>query len=82
MHETRISGIPCLIEVLGFTKGYPAKTNAEPDHCYEGVPDEFEWVVCARNGRPAPWLEAKLTDHDISRINTELGKAQATYDPY
>lgn len=82
MHETRISGIPCLIDVIYFSKGYPAKINAEPDWCYPGEPDELEWVVCDRRGRPAPWLERKLTGEDAARIDAELSAAKIDHYPF
>ena len=71
MH-TRVSGIPCVIKVTHYSKGYPSRVNKEVDFCYEGEDDEIEYAICDRNGRPAPWLEAKATQKDHDRIITEL----------
>jgi hypothetical protein len=42
---------------------------------------ECEWEVLDRNGRPAAWLERKLTDADRSRIDQEIEEAM-TEDAY
>lgn len=38
--------------------------------CY-GYTDS-EWTVCDRRGRPAPWLDRKLTADDKARIEQEI----------
>ena len=40
--------------------------DAEPPE-----PEEFEFRLMDRRGYPAPWLEAKLTSTDHSRLKQE-----------
>jgi hypothetical protein len=54
--------------------------NAPSDMDYYGY-TESEWEVLDRNGRPAAWLERKLTDTDRSRIDQEIEEAM-TEDSY
>lgn len=70
--ETYICGIPCRVVVDSFTPGYPPKINADPAACYEGADPEIEFTVLDRRGRPAPWLERKMTDHDLARIERQI----------
>jgi hypothetical protein len=70
--ETRIAGIPCTIDYTVYGKYVPAKTNADPDSCYEAEYPEIEFTVCDRRGRPALWLACKLSDDDIRRIESEI----------
>lgn len=64
--DSRVAGIPCQIRVLEIT-GYVPATRYQPS--------ERECItafdVLDRRGRPALWLERKLTDADIDRINDE-----------
>lgn len=66
----RISGIPCLIRVLYAHQQAP-DPGAHSDWDYHGTTD-FEFLVCDRRGRPAPWLERKLTQDDIDGITQQF----------
>ena len=69
----RISGIPCTIRldnVHGEHK--PARIYGDPDDCYEEQFPEVEFTVCDRNGRPAPWLEKKMTMAESMEIEAML----------
>jgi hypothetical protein len=69
MIETRIAGIPCLIEPTSVFVQKPLGPMCDSDYdCYGYA--EIEFDVLDRNGRPAPWLEKKLTPADIDRIET------------
>lgn len=72
MLESRVAGIPCLIEVttLNVVKGSYSH-NAASDWDYYGY-NEVEFNVLDRRGRPAPWLERKLTPADKQRIENEI----------
>lgn len=70
--ETKINEIPCTVDYTIRGKYKPAKIDADPDSCYEAEYPEVEFTVCDRNGRPAPWLEAKMTDEDRQRIENEI----------
>jgi len=73
--DTRIQGIPCQIEYTVKGRYVPAKTNADPDSCYEAEYPEIEFEVLDQRGRPAPWLARKLTDNDTQRIETQILEA-------
>ena len=70
--ETKINEIPCTVDYTIRGKYKPAKIDADPDSCYEAEYPEVEFTVCDRNGRSAPWLEAKMTDEDRQRIENEI----------
>ena len=72
--ETRIAGIPCLVEANVYVQHGSYSRNAASDWDYYGWVDVEDLVVLDRRGRPAPWLERKLTDKDIERIEGELIK--------
>jgi len=73
--ESRVAGIPCLIGVTHFdcVRG-SYSYNAASDMDYYGY-SESEWDVLDRRGRPAAWLERKLTDDDRKRIEQEIAEA-------
>lgn len=62
--STRVAGIPCLIGVTDY--GFCAYISGPPERCYPGDPIEYD--VLDMRERPAPWLAAKLTPADASRI--------------
>jgi hypothetical protein len=70
----RIAGVPCLIGVTGYLyqppcKGHPSTCASDWD--YYGY-EEIEWEILDRRGKPAPWLERKLTKTDREEITREL----------
>lgn len=70
--ESRIAGIPCLIGVTHFNSVRGSYSyNAPSDMDYYGY-TESEWEVLDRRGRPAAWLERKMTDRERSRIDEEV----------
>ncbi len=81
--ESRISGIPCLIGVTHFNSVRGSYSyNAPSDMDYYGY-TESEWEVLDRRGRPAAWLERKLTDLERSRIDEEVFEhMEASCDDY
>ncbi len=68
---TRISGIPARIEVTSFTPWRPARLYGHPDS-WAPAEGEIEFQVMDSRGRPAPWLEKKLTPAERRRIEGEL----------
>lgn len=70
--EVRVCGIPAIARVTHYRPGDPGRTSGPPEYCYPPEPTELEWVVLDRRGRPAPWLERKLTDAERERIEREL----------
>ena len=76
----RIAGVPCLIGVTGYLyqppcKGHPSTCASDWD--YYGY-EEIEWEILDRRGKPAPWLDRKLTKTDREEINRELLELAAT----
>lgn len=65
---TRIAGIPCQVELTYFDPGEPPFLLGHPDNWEPGVPPEVRFDVLDRRGRPAPWLEKKMSDDEHSRI--------------
>lgn len=59
--EATVAGIPALLRVDTYTvvKGSHSR-SAPSDWDYYGY-TEVEYTVCDRRGRPAPWLERKIT---------------------
>lgn len=70
--DSRIAGIPCQVRVdhVCVTKG-SFSPRAETPEEYYGV-REVDFTVCDRRGRPATWLEAKMTDAEKRRIEDEI----------
>lgn len=72
--ETRVAGIPCVIGVVDYISVAGSYSqNADSDWDYHGY-SESEWVVCDRRGRPAPWLEKKLTSKIEAEIELEIAE--------
>lgn len=67
--DTRIAGIPCTIRVA-YASVTPPNSRADSDWDYYGYTD-FDYEVCDRRGRPAPWLAKKMTPADEARIMDE-----------
>lgn len=60
--ETRIAGIPCLVELE-----YQPPLSGSFDQPAEAEGFTIEKVM-DRRGRKADWLEAKMTDNDVEAI--------------
>lgn len=76
--QTTVSGIPCQIRIDHFHvqppfQGSPWQCDSDID--WYGY-SEIEWTVLDRRGRPAPWLERKLSAADCARIEREIAAAQ------
>lgn len=72
--ESRVAGIPCIIGVTYFESVRGSYDyNAASDMDYRGYTD-CEWEVLDRRGRKAAWLERKLTDEDVSEIESEIAE--------
>ena len=72
--ESRVAGIPCIIGVVEYecVKGSYSR-NAASDWDYYGYADST-WEVLDRRGRPAPWLQRKVGDDDVERIEAEIAE--------
>lgn len=68
---TKVSGIPCICEVTHFIRARPGRYSGPPEDCYPDEPSEFEFNILDTKGRRAEWLENKLTQDDIERLEDE-----------
>jgi hypothetical protein len=72
--DTRIAGIPCRVDVTHYLCVRPwagsVHTCPSADDYYGYTEVEFD--VADRRGRPAQWLEKKLTNDDRERITREV----------
>lgn len=74
--ESKVDGIPCKIEVTHFLSVPPHKGSPHSCDCpddYYGY-TEVEFRCLDRRGRRAAWLERKLTQAEIRRIETECAE--------
>lgn len=67
-----MAGIPCLIVVTSWEPYSAARTSGPPDRCEPASGGYGDWYVADRRGRPAAWLEIKLTAGDRERIEREV----------
>ncbi len=75
--EVRVCGIPAIARVTSYE---PARDNRR-GHIDDWLPDdpeEIEYEICDRRGRPATWLALKISDevHEeiISQISKKIGE--------
>jgi len=73
--ETTVAGIPAIIRVLDWEPYTPAYISGPPEHCYPSEGGYGSWEVLDRRGRPAPWLERKITDRERQRIDDVVFEA-------
>lgn len=69
--ETRIAGIPCMIRIDHFRCRAPDRNSWASREDYEGY-TEMDYTVCDQRGRPAPWLERKMTPAMIAGVESEI----------
>ena len=69
--ETRIAGIPCIVQMTHYFVQRPLGPRCDSDHDCYGY-SEVEFDVLDRNGRPAPWLERKMSDSERVEIEELL----------
>jgi hypothetical protein len=70
--EYRLAGIPCIIEATSSVikgQGYSASSDVDARGWVEST-----FSVLDRRGRPAAWLERKLTDKSTQAINEMIAE--------
>jgi hypothetical protein len=82
MIEARIAGIPCLVEVTYYAPALPGRYSGPPESCYPDEPEEICFEVRDRRGRPAPWLERKMTDDDRAEVERLISADMKRPDDY
>lgn len=70
--ESRVCGIPCIVRVTYWERYVPAKVSGPPEYCYPAEGGYGEWEILDSRGRPAPWLEKKMTDADRQEVDAFL----------
>ncbi len=70
--DTRVCGIPCIVRVTYWEAYIPAKISGPPENCYPAEGGEGDWEILDTRGRPAPWLERKMTDRDRNLLSEEV----------
>lgn len=72
--ESKIAGIPCRIQVDSCLVKKPFKGsafNCDSSDDYYGYTD-ISFTVLDRKGYKAAWLEKKMTQKDVERIEKEI----------
>lgn len=70
--STTIASIPCQVEVRYLPPSRGARESGSGVQLEPDEPESYEFVQAFdRRGYPAPWLEKKLTDEEISRIEQD-----------
>ncbi len=70
--ETTCCGIPCIVRVTYWEPYVPARLSGHPDNWAPAEGGDGDWEILDRKGRPAAWLERKMTDKDRSAISREV----------
>lgn len=70
--ESRVCGIPCIVRVLDWEPFVPMYTGGHPDNWMPEEGGHGSWEILDRRGRPAPWLERKMTQAEQDRIYSEV----------
>ena len=70
--ESTVCGIPCIVRVLEWEPFVPMYTGGHPDNWMPEEGGYGHWEILDRRGRPAPWLERKMTQADQDRIAAEV----------
>lgn len=69
--DTKVAGIPCICRVDHYRPAVPDRLTGRWEDAEQGSDEEFEFSILDRRGRPAAWLERKLTDKDRERLAEE-----------
>ena len=76
---TRCAGIPCIARVTHYHRQRALGPSADSD-CDAARYEEISFALCDQRGRPAPWLERKLSERYADRIQTEISEAMQQGD--
>lgn len=79
--DTRVCGIPCIVRVTYWEAYLPAKVFGPPESCYPAEGGEGDWEILDTRGRPAPWLERKMTDRDRNLLSEEVFNHMESMEP-
>ncbi len=79
--DTRVCGIPCIVRVTYWEAYIPAKISGPPENCYPAEGGEGDWEILDTRGRPAQWLEKKMTDRDHKLLSQEVFERMESMEP-
>ena len=72
---TTVAGIPCGVVVTDYVGARPFRQHtfagAGPGDCDAPEDEDVEWRLVDSKGYPAGWLEEKMNDNDVTRIERE-----------
>jgi len=72
--ETTVkNGLPCLAQVTHYYRQKPLGRSADSDWDCDGYED-IEFELLTLKGKPAPWLNALLSEKDKLRIDSEISE--------
>ena len=83
MIETTVAGIPCFAnaETVNIVSPWTGSAHTAPsDWDYYGYA-EVEFSIYDRKGYPAAWLEEKMTNADIERIDGLIIEKEKNKEP-
>ena len=73
--ETTVAGIPCGVVITSYVGARPFRQHtfagAGPGDCDAPEDEDVEWRLVDSKGYPAQWLEEKMNDNDVTRIERE-----------
>ena len=73
--ETTVEGIPCGVVITSYSGARPWRqhtfSGAGPGDCDPPEYEDVEWWLVDSKGYPAGWLEEKMNDNDVTRIDRE-----------
>ena len=73
IHElnTEVQEVECTVRLYNWTPYKPAYISGAPENCYPSEGGYGDWQIFV-DGEHAKWLEEKLTDREIGRIEGQL----------
>ncbi len=71
MFDIEVRGLPCQIEVTHFVVVPPDPGCTSSDMDYRGY-SEIEFDVMKLSGKPYPWLQYRLTQDEIYKIENRI----------
>lgn len=70
--DVRVCGIPCIVRVTYWERYVPAYISGPPENCYPAEGGCGDYELLDRRGRPAKWLERKMTDRDWDELEEKV----------
>jgi len=78
--DIRLAGIPAAVKVHSATYTAP-NSKADSDWDFYGG-WSLDYTICDSKGRPAPWLENKLSQKDFDQIEETIINSMTVEESY